>query len=108
MMLARRVFKKSGRFAVDGRFVTYRVHKAVPVIFHESTEMWSCPLMFEKSLKLSWRDLRIKIMRQLCEDARGRERLKYIAELDAAAEAERQANMVHVNVAPKDAAEAFR
>lgn len=84
MMMARKVFKKNGRFAIDGKWVTFYVHKAIPVIFHEGDEVWSCPSMFDKYTKRSWHDMRIKIMRQLCEDARGRARLKYIAELDAA------------------------
>jgi hypothetical protein len=108
MMMARKVFNKVGRFAIDGKFVMYQVHKAVPVIFHEGTEMWACPLMFSKHEKFSWHDLRIKIMRQLCEEARGRVRLKYIAEMEAKAEAERQANMVHVDIEAKDPVDAFR
>jgi hypothetical protein len=108
MMDTVKIFNRKGRFAVDGKFVHYSVYKRVAVRFHEKTETWSCQSMFGKAIKLSWHDMRIKILRKLCEEARAAERRRYVAELEAKFEAQRRASMVHVDVAPKDAVEAFR
>lgn len=69
------------------------VSQLVPVVFYEKVEMWSAPTVLGNE-KLSWFDLRKKVMRKLIAQKQ--------AEIKRLNPVQR-----HVNIAPKSATEVF-
>jgi hypothetical protein len=99
MMRTSRVFYKIGMMAVGDRRTTYCVSRVIDVVFYEKTETWGCPDLFGRQFRVSWNDLRKKVMRTLCEEARTAARKAYLAQLPR--------DERHIDMTPKSATEVF-
>lgn len=90
MMFTTRVLKKSGYMTIDGKVLPYHVEKTVSVIFHEKAETWSCPGVLGPDVMMGWRDLRKKILRKLCTEAKMAVRRQYVIDMDRQQRDEKQ------------------
>ena len=106
MMKSKRLFSEAGMFRVGDDVAHYNFGKRVEVVFFEKTETWGCPAMFGMQTRVSWRDLRKKIMGKLRGEARAAARKEYLVRLELRTKYPPRGER-HVDLTPKSASEAF-
>lgn len=81
MIYAEKIFSDFGVIEIDSKVRTWRFSHAVKLTFYEKTETWSCDVLGDE-VRVSYNDLRLRLMHKFRMGAQAEAREKYVEEMD--------------------------